>query len=608
MAEPNDSPGKMPLTPWQRAGLILKVVEVRLRFIAILVVTGLVIGYWDTIKNHWDKWTRPAAPVGAVQSDTEFYCPMHPSVVRPGLEDGQVPKCPICGMPLSLRKKGEAPALPAGVTGRVQLTPERIELAGVLTEEVGYKRLEKEIVTVGSVQYDETRLSRIVARVSGYLEKLLVSETFVDVKEGEPLAEIYSPELYAAARELVIARKSAGMSELVKAGREKLTLLGLDEREIDRILESGDPSSRLVIRSPQHGHVIQRNVVKGAYVSVGMTLFEVADLTRIWIEADVFEGDIPFLRKGQDIEATVEAFPNRVFKGTVALVHPHLDPSSRTNTVRFTLENPKHDLRPGMYATVKIRTPLGEIEPFKTLLASVASIGSESGSNAGDRRTIWWCPMHPEVRSSEPGGKCEKCGGMKLVPRVVPVPRPGDVLAIPERSVIDTGSRKIVYVEREPGIFEGVLVELGPRVGRDFPVVKGLEAGERIATAGSFLIDAETRLNPAAASTYVGASGGPSTGHEAPPNAPPPKKADPPGSNASRAIGVESWSLSPEDRKLAEAQGVCPITGEPLGSMGTPDKVVLDGHPVFLCCEGCEEDAKRDPKKTLEKASRGGGR
>ena len=123
-------------TPWsKRLLLIVKVIEVRLRFIAILVAVALLIGYWDTIKNYWDKWTRPAACRGkSAPGRQEFYCPMHPKVIRDGYEpNGDVPKCPICGMPLSLRKKGEKEPLPAGITGRVQLSPERIQLAGIQT-------------------------------------------------------------------------------------------------------------------------------------------------------------------------------------------------------------------------------------------------------------------------------------------------------------------------------------------------------------------------------------------------------------------------------------------------------------------------------------------
>lgn len=184
---------------WKRFLLVVKVIEVRLRFIAILVAVGLFIGYWDTVKNYWDKWTRPqSVAVRELATDQEFFCPMHPNVVRTSYEpNGDVPNCPICGMPLSLRKKGEKEALPLGITGRVQFSPERIQLAGIKTAPIGYRPLAKQTTTVGFVTFDESRLSRVVTRVEGYVEKLYVDKTFMTVREGQPLAEIYSPELYS---------------------------------------------------------------------------------------------------------------------------------------------------------------------------------------------------------------------------------------------------------------------------------------------------------------------------------------------------------------------------------------------------------------------------
>lgn len=530
---------------WERAKLIVKVIEVRLRFVAVLVVTGLAIGYWDTLANHWEKWTRPAgASAGPLASDGEYFCPMDPGVVRSSLEaNGQVPKCPICGMPLSHRKKGTGAPLGLGA-GRVQLSPERIALAGIRTEAVSYRVLEQVIETSGSVQYDESRLSKIVARVNGHLEKLYVNKSYVPVKEGEPLAEIYSPELYTAVRELLIARGDPS-SPVAGASRERLRLLGVDDKELDRIFASGTSDYRVVIRSPQTGHVIQRDVVRGSYVTVGTSLFEVADLSSVWIEADVYEKDVPFLREGGTVEAWVEAAPNQVFTGTIALVHPHVESATRTNTVRFTVENPGHKLRPGMFATVRIRTKLSELAPWKDAGADSAIVSS------------------------------------------------GAVLSVPERAVIDTGSKKVVYLEREPGVFDAARVELGPRVGDDYPVLSGLRPGDRVASAGAFLIDAETRLNPAAASTFTGAGGGPRPAADAAPAASPPA---PMAGSAATKVDPESWKeLSPEDRKLALAQRTCPISNDLLGEMGTPVKVLVNGKAIFLCCEGCKPRFAKTP-------------
>jgi membrane fusion protein, copper/silver efflux system len=443
------------LSTWKKVALVVKVIEVRLRFIAILVATALVIGYWDTIGNYWEKWTRPAA---AVAPDQEFYCPMHPQVVRNGLEpNGEVPKCPICGMPMSLRKKGQAAPLPPGVTGRVQLSPDRIQLAGIQTAEVKYRPLRREITTVGNVTFDESRLSRVVSRVNGYIEKLYINTTFTLVKQGEPLAEIYSPALYSAAEELLLALRPSTGIDLSQSARQRLRQLGVGEPEIDQIAKSGKASSVLVLRSPRYGYVMAKGIVEGARVEPGMMLLEIADLSKVWIEAEVYEKDVPLVHVGQKIAATVESRPDRTFSGTVSLVYPKVETATRTVGVRFSLENARDELRPGMFATVHLSTPMRDIEPFKSQKS----------------------------------------------------PSPDGVLAVPERAVIDTGVKQVVYVEREPGLFEGVEVQLGPRAGEMYPVIKGLQAGDRVAAAGAFLIDAETRLNPAAASAYYGASGGP---------------------------------------------------------------------------------------------------
>jgi Cu(I)/Ag(I) efflux system membrane fusion protein len=571
-----------PRTAWRKLKLVVEVVEVRLRFIVVLAAVGVLIVYWDTIRNHWDKWTRPAhAAVASLPAGEELYCPMHPQVVRSGMEpNGEMPKCPICGMPLSLRKRSVAAPLPTGVTGRVQLSPERIRMAGVQTVPVEFRPMNKEVATVGEVAYDETKLSRITSRVSGYLEKLYVDRTFVKVDKGDPLADVYSPELYIAAKELVLTTRPGGPQDLAQSARQRLALLGVSPREIDQIAVSGKAVPRLTLRSPQSGYVIAKDVVEGSRVEEGMTLIQVADLATVWIEADVYESDIALLRPGQGVRATVDALPNRSFGGTIALVYPRVDTATRTTRVRFALENASGELRPGMYANVRISIPLKEIEPFKTLIAKAPASLFRQVALGGDAAS--------------------------------------EVPVVPESAVVDTGTKKIVYVEREPGLFEGVEVELGPRTEGLYPVIQGLAAGDRVAAAGSFLIDAETRLNPAAASTYFGASGGPSgtarsTAAPALPAAPaterPNKTAaaaapDPsrPAANALSPKALENIARLPKaDQALALAQKRCPITDAPLGGMGVPVKVLIKGQAVFLCCPGCEEEAKAEAEETLKK-------
>lgn len=543
------------MTGRQKAWLAVLVLLKRVRFLAILLAVGMFIGYWEAIKNHWDKWTRPRAAVSRkLEAGQEFFCPMHPNVVRESYEpNGDVPKCPICGMPLSVRKKGEKEALPPGITGRVQLTPERIQLAGIETVPVEYRPIARETTTVGYVAYDESRRSQVVSRAPGYVEKLYVDKTFAEVREGAELVEIYSPELFSTAKELVLASRPGVSPDLGRAARERLKLFGVAEKEIDAIARSGEVNPRLLLRSPRSGYVIEKKVVVGSSVEAGMTLLEIADLSTVWIEAEVYEKDIAFVRPGQEVRATVEALPNEAFKGKVALVYPQVEAATRTNRVRFEVDNGKKLLRPGMFATVRIGSPL------------------ETASPQG-------------------------------------------VLAVPERAVVDTGAKKIVYVERQPGLFDGVEVQLGPRAeievgGRQidfYPVLAGLQQGDRVAAAGAFLIDAETRLNPAA-SSYFGASGGPQevTRSEGPRSATPAAKPDMVTPKQLKAPSQEDLEavaeLPEEDRPLAQAQRWCPVRDEPLGSMGTPVKITLRGKPVFLCCKGCLAKAKREPDAILQK-------
>ncbi len=608
---------------WQRAKFVFRAIEVRLRFIALFVVIGLLMLYWRTIENYWDRWTRPSSQAAAAELGTEYYCPMHPSVIRPGLEpNGSVPSCPICGMPLSKRNKGEVPTLPEGVTARVQLTPERVKLAGIETVAASYMPLAKEVRTVGYVAYDERRLSDIVTRVSGYLEKLFVDNTFVMVTEGEPLAEIYSPELYSSVQELLLAEKY-GSKDLVVSSRQRLKLLGISDTEIDNVLASSEDRPRLLIRSPQSGQVVKKNVVEGASVEAGTTLFKIADLTEVWIEADVFERDLSFLREGQSVEATIEAIPGRKFAGEISLIYPELNPETRTNRVRIAVENSDLLLRPGMYATVLVKTAMSETEPFRAQLASRQMLRTNSSDAeriaqqkvcpvTGAKLGSMGKPVKFELANQTVFLCCDSCAKTlrespeKYLERLSTPPE-GTVLSIPENAVIDTGRSKVVYVERELGLFEGVEVELGPRAGGYYPVLAGLSSSDRVAAAGSFLLDAETRLNPAAASSYFGASGGPANGGTTTGNGS--------GSSSRRSKTDKAKELSaaqlnniaklpPADQRLAEAQAVCPITGEPLGSMGVPVKVMVAGTPIFLCCQSCEREVRDHPEKVLEKLPR----
>lgn len=515
-----------PLTRWQKFRMVVKVVELRLRFIALMAATGLVFGYWDTIWNHYEKWTRPLGAAHAAASDVEYYCPMHPTVIQP--DPGS---CPICGMPLSKRKVGEKETLPAGVVSRLTLGPMRVVQAGIQTSEVAYAPLLEAITTVGSVTYDERRLARISSKTKGMsrIEKLFVNFTGDTVKAGAPLAELYSPELYQAIRELLVAQRSAkerpqaqsafgrsllgSEAEMVALAREKLSRWGITGKQVDEILASGQAEYNVPILSPLSGIVTRKNVVEGQYVAEGDALFEIADLSHVWVQAQVYEDQFSALKVGQAVEARVEAYPGEIFRGKVAFIAPALNPQTRTVDVRYDLENADFRLRPGMFATVKLNTPVADTPAFRSRLAAARPMQAHArhASLTVDEQKI--CPvttlklgaMGEPVSTDVGGGKvwtcCEACPPKlkaepaKYLARLEPAPK-DEVLTVPESAVIDTGTKKLVYVETDPGVFEGREVILGPVSGDVYPVLEGLATGEKVATAGSFLIDAENRLNP----------------------------------------------------------------------------------------------------------------
>jgi Cu(I)/Ag(I) efflux system membrane fusion protein len=556
----------------------------RLRFLAVLALVGLVILKWETLNAYYEKWARPAGTEATAAAGTEFYCPMHPQIVRDHPD-----KCPICGMPLSRRKKDAAggEALPPGVIGRVQLTPYRMALAGLQTSEVGYQRLTKAIRTVGYVEFDERRLSRITARVAGKsrIDRLYVNVTGQTVREGDPLALLYSPDLVVTVQNLRDARRS-GNRELERLARDRLRLWGIEEDQIQQALRSKDGTTHLVIRSPRTGHVIKKYQVEGEYVEEGARLYDVADLSTVWVEAQVYEDELAFLHEGMEIQATTKAFPNRVFRGRVAFVHPHLDAATRTLRVRFDLDNPDHELRPGMYATVKLEVPAARLEMFTRAFredwrAGTGLDGLPLAAPAGPGPARG---LYPFLRAA--------VAQALLTHDLVP--------AVPESAVIDTGSRKFVYREARPGLYYCVEVQLGPRSGGLYPVVRGLEPGERVVTAGSFLVDAETRLTAGATSVYTSGSGSSHGDPHADAAGPRPSTAE----DEDAKVRAHLALLSRADRKLAEVQGYCPVLGTRLGAMGRPVKLLLEGQPVFLCCKGCERRARAHPEQTLAETRR----
>jgi Cu(I)/Ag(I) efflux system membrane fusion protein len=431
----------------------------------------------------------------------------------------------------------------------------------VQTIPVGYVPLTKEIATVGTVEFNERGLKTVSARVKGRIDTLVVNQTGQMVHAGDPLALLYSPELVVTVQNLLDAIKSANR-DLERSARDRLKLWGIDDAQIEEIVKAGKPVTQLTIRSPIDGHVLRKYPREGQYVEEGGALFDLADLSTVWVQAQLYEDDLAFLPSDTHVSkgwlpktklpvvATTRAFPGRSFDGNLSFLFLHIDPDSRTLTVRFEVANPDHELRPGMSANVTLK-------------------------------------LSPELLAATPAGAKLKKNA-------------SGVLAIPEACVIDTGKEKVVYRETLPNTFEGISVDLGPRMtgpdgGVYYAVLAKLNEGDRVVSAGSFLIDAETRLNPALASIYIGGSGGKSAGNTRPTT---------PDDEAMK-IAAAMAKLSPEDRKLAEAQRYCAVLdGSRLGSMGEIFKVPLADGTVFVCCKTCVKQAEANPAAALMKVEK----
>jgi membrane fusion protein, copper/silver efflux system len=370
-----------------RVWTFVRIVNVRLRFILLMVLVGVVVSYWDSITNYYDRWQRPVQVSDVARSEAvEYYCPMHPNIVRdaPG-------SCPVCGMPLSQRPKTEQKTLPEGVLARVQLTPLKVQVGRIATTPVAYELLTREIRTVGIVDYDETRRAFIAARIKGRIDKLFVNYVGDSVKKGDPLVWIYSPDLVVAQQELLSSvrslaeRKNASpeavsmAKALVEAARDKLILWGITPEQVDEIIRRGTAETHLTIFSPMAGIVTEKRVLEGHYVDEGEDLYTVADLSRVWMQVKIFEDQIGGVTKDMAVLVTSNAYPDRVFAGRITFIAYTVDPATRTVAARVEIDNPDYLLKPGMYASAIIRIPVGAV----TLLTAASGPATTSAAHDG---------------------------------------------------------------------------------------------------------------------------------------------------------------------------------------------------------------------------------
>ncbi len=270
----------------------------------------------------------------------------------------------------SIEKEGKMQEVAAGT---IQITPERQQLIGVKIGTVETRPLEKVIRAVGTIDYDEKRIAMVSVKVGGWVEDLYVDFTGRYVRKGEPLLSIYSPELVSTQEEYLMAlsaKKSLAKSSipevagsgdsLVESARRRLKLWDVTDEEIRKLEESGKAKRTITFYAPLSGFVMEKSVYKGMNVMPGTTLYKLADLFVVWIYADIYEYELPYIRLGQEAAIQLTALPGETFKGKAIYIYPALDPTTRTARVRFSLPNPHGKLKPEMFANVEIKVPLGK--------------------------------------------------------------------------------------------------------------------------------------------------------------------------------------------------------------------------------------------------------
>jgi len=329
----------------------------------------------------------------------------------------------------------------------VQLTPERMQSIGVKTGTVEYKQLSDDIRATGTVDIDERLISYVQVRFPGYIRQVFANSTYQYVRKGEPLFTVYSPDLVATQQEYLLAQQNdkvlgkssvdgvaAGAASLSAAAEQRLAQWEVPESEIVKLKTTGKPITDLSINSPVSGYITERNALPNMYVEPSTKLYTVADLSRVWVYAQVFQDDIGRVRPGDVVRITVDSYPGRTFSGRIEDILPQVDMATRTVRVRLAIANPGLKLKPGMFVNVDLKTSLGR------------------------------------------------------------------QLVVPASAVFQSGTRQLVFLDHGNGSLEPKEIAVGPRVGDDFVVLKGLTAHQPIVTSANFLIDSESQLQAAAGS------------------------------------------------------------------------------------------------------------
>ncbi|MBB3209136.1 Cu(I)/Ag(I) efflux system membrane fusion protein [Rhodopirellula rubra] len=431
-----------------------------------------------------------ANPTGA--TDDRYLCPM--MCTPPSSEPG---RCPVCAMELVKSTGGGG-----GDGVSVTIEPVARRLIGIQTAKAKQGPVTQTIRTIGSISYDESKLATISAYVGGRIEKLYANYVGVPVEKDDDLALIYSPDLYSAQVEFLTAQSGGGLkrlggsSDFQKLAKQKLIELGFTDDQVANLRSRGKAESRMRLRSPIKGTVIDKFAVEGDYLKTGDEVYRIADLSTVWLMLDLYPDDASRIRFGQQVKAEVSSTPGRVHTGRVAFIDPTVNEKTRTVRVRVEMLNTDGKLRPGDYATARIEVP--------AIRQDILYDPSLAGK--------YISPMHPQIIRNQPG-ECPICG-MDLIPTSqlgfadAPLPQQ-NVVTVPRDTVLMTGDTSVVYVETEPGRFEIRRVSVGPMTDDRAVIIEGITAGETIATHGNFLIDSQMQLagnpslmDPRKASSY----------------------------------------------------------------------------------------------------------
>lgn len=406
-----------------------------------LLAAGVAGGYWwgardaGSMKAQGEQVSATPAADAGKKKILYYRNPM-------GLPDtSPVPKKDPMGMDyIAVYEGGEGP----GSGTQIEVSPQKVQRLGVRTELAALRELTRTVRAVGTFAIDERRISTVAPRFEGWIEQLHVNTTGEQVTRGQPLMEVYSPELVTAQQEYLIARRGieavkegspeiqASMRQLMAGALARLRNWDISERELEKLQSEAAVRRTVTLRAPANGVVIEKPALKGMRFMPGEALYQIADLSSLWLIADVFEQDLGLVRPGQAAKIMVNAYPERVFNGKVSFFYPTVVAETRTGKVRIELANPGALLKPAMFATVELA--------------------------AGPRRKA---------------------------------------LAVPASAVIDSGVRRIVFVQLDQGRFEPREVTLGARADDYVEVLSGIKAGEPVVVAANFLIDAESNLRAA---------------------------------------------------------------------------------------------------------------